>query len=123
MLKKNLQMKQSDLLQISESYGAPIYVYDADLISDQYNRLCSAFAEVEELRLHYAVKANSNLSILKLFNHLGAGLDTVSIQEVQLGIRAGVDPKKIILKHLLVAILENHYVILFFLKKNIKFML
>jgi diaminopimelate decarboxylase len=96
MLKKNLQMKQSDLLQISQSYGAPTYVYDADLISDQYKRLCSAFAEVEELRLHYAVKANSNLSILKLFNHLGAGLDTVSIQEVQLGIRAGVDPKKII---------------------------
>ena len=94
MLKKNLQMKQSDLLQISESYGAPTYVYDADLISDQYKRLCSAFAEVEELRLHYAVKANSNLSILRLFNHLGAGLDTVSIQEVQLGIRAGVDPKK-----------------------------
>tara|TARA_B100001093_G_scaffold519149_1_gene606760 strand:+ start:556 stop:1761 length:1206 start_codon:yes stop_codon:yes gene_type:complete len=89
-------MKQTDLLHISDSYGDPSYVYDADLISSQYKRLCDAFAGVQELRLHYAVKANSNLSILKLFNHLGAGLDTVSIQEVQLGLRAGVNPKKII---------------------------
>jgi diaminopimelate decarboxylase len=58
--------------------------------------LTNAFKNVENLRLHYAVKALSNLSVLKLFNQLGSGLDTVSIQEVKLGIEAGVEPSKII---------------------------
>jgi diaminopimelate decarboxylase len=89
-------MNNQDLLKIAEEFGDPVYVYDAEKIIFQYNRLVSAFKEVENLRINYAVKALSNMSVLRLFNHLGAGLDTVSIQEVQLGIEAGVDPSKII---------------------------
>lgn len=89
-------MNNQDLLKIAEEFGDPVYVYDAEKIIFQYNRLVSAFKEVENLRINYAVKALSNISVLRLFNHLGAGLDTVSIQEVQLGIEAGVDPSKII---------------------------
>src|SRR5690606_1846846 len=74
----------------------PEYVYDAEKIIFQYNRLKNAFSEVEHLKINYAVKALSNISILKLFNSLGAGLDTVSIQEVKLGLAAGVDPSRII---------------------------
>lgn len=84
------------LLQIAEEYGSPVYVYDADVIIKQYNRLTSAFNEVKNLRLNYAVKALSNISILRLFKSLGAGLDTVSIQEVQLGLKAGFNPSQII---------------------------
>jgi diaminopimelate decarboxylase len=58
--------------------------------------LSSAFNSVQQLRLNYAVKALSNISILKLFNSLGSGLDTVSIQEVQLGLKAGFSPDQII---------------------------
>ena len=89
-------MTHQDLLQITEDYGDPVYVYDAEKIIFQYNRLQAAFKEIKHLRINYAVKALSNLSVLKLFNHLGAGLDTVSIQEVRLGIEAGVDPSRII---------------------------
>ena len=89
-------MKNQDLLQIAEEYGSPVYVYDADKIISQYNRLTEAFSKVKNLRIHYAVKALSNISILNLFQNLGAGLDTVSIQEVKLGLEAGVDPSKII---------------------------
>lgn len=81
---------------IAREYGAPVYVYDAHVISAQHNRLKKAFRKVDHLKLHYAVKANSNLSILRLMHQLGAGLDTVSIEEVRLGLRAGVAPENII---------------------------
>ena len=82
-------MKESDLLAIAQKFGSPTYVYDAEKITAQYERLTNAFQTVPKLKLHYAVKALSNLSILKLMKSLGAGLDTVSIQEVQLGLAAG----------------------------------
>lgn len=89
-------MESQQLLQIANEFGAPVYVYDAHKIESQYHRLTSAFAKVEKLRINYAVKALSNISILKLFKQLGSGLDTVSIQEVQLGLHAGFLPENII---------------------------
>ena len=89
-------MTNANLVKITEEFGSPIYVYDSEKIISQYKRLTNAFKKVKHLRLHYAVKALSNISVLKLFNKLGSGLDTVSIQEVKLGIKAGVDPSKII---------------------------
>ncbi|MEZ4838700.1 diaminopimelate decarboxylase [Flavobacterium sp.] len=89
-------MNSSDLLHLAERFGSPLYVYNAEKIESQYNRLVNAFSKVERLQINYAVKALSNLSILKYFNKLGSGLDTVSFQEVQLGIAAGFDPNRII---------------------------
>lgn len=89
-------MENNTLLQIAADYGSPVYVYDAEIIQYQYKRLTSAFSKVKKLKLNYAVKALSNISVLKLFNQLGSGLDTVSIQEVQLGLKAGFKPEQII---------------------------
>lgn len=89
-------MLDKQLLDISSEFGSPIYVYDADSIVSQYRRLTSAFKNVENLRINYAVKALSNISVLKLLNSLGSHLDTVSIQEVKLGLRAGFKPEQII---------------------------
>jgi len=89
-------MDQSALIQIANTHGSPVYVYDAEKIAAQYHRLTQAFAQVPHLRVNYAVKALSNISILKYMHGLGAGLDTVSIQEVQLGLQAGVPADKII---------------------------
>ena len=85
-----------ELLKIAKKFGSPVYVYDSETIVNQYNRLTNAFSGVKNLKLNYAVKALSNISILKLFNTLGSGLDTVSIQEVQLGLKAGFAPEDII---------------------------
>jgi len=90
------KMENNTLLQIVRDYGSPVYVYDAEKIVSQYKRLTSAFNKVKKLKINYAVKALSNISVLKLFNTLGSGLDTVSIQEVRLGLAAGFDPKNII---------------------------
>ncbi len=89
-------MKAQDLLNLSKKYGTPLYVYDAAIIESQYQRMTKAFKTVKQLKINYAVKALSNISILKLFKSLNSGLDTVSIQEVKLGLEAGFLPKDII---------------------------
>ena len=89
-------MKESTLLSIAKQEGHPVYVYDANKIEQQFTRLQNAFKGVEKLRINYACKALSNLSILGLMKKMGSGLDTVSIQEVQMGIKAGFKPKDII---------------------------
>lgn len=81
--------------EIAGRYGTPVYVYEADLMHRQYRRLCDAFS-IPNARIYYACKANTNLQILRLFHHWGAGLDCVSIQEVQLGIKAGFPPHDIL---------------------------
>lgn len=89
-------MQPKDLLQLSENFGSPLYVYDAQKIQFQFNRLKNAFAKVEKLRINYAVKALSNISILQIMKQMNSGIDTVSIQEVRLGLHAGFDPQQII---------------------------
>ena len=89
-------MNEDTLLQIAKDYGSPVYVYDAHKMETQYKRLTAAFNKVKHLKVNYAAKALTNISVLKFINHLGAGLDTVSIQEVQLGLHAGFQPENII---------------------------
>lgn len=89
-------MTNKDLLDIAAAFGNPIYVYDSAKIAEQYQRLTSAFQTVGKLRINYAAKALSNISVLKLMRQLGSGLDTVSIQEVRLGLAAGFQPQSII---------------------------
>ncbi|EDP71947.1 diaminopimelate decarboxylase [Flavobacteriales bacterium ALC-1] len=89
-------MTKNALLKITKDFGSPVYVYDAEIITAQYKRLTKAFDKVKQLKINYAVKALSNISILKLFNTLGSGIDTVSIQEVQLGLKAGFKAEDII---------------------------
>ena len=89
-------MKNKDLISIAKKFGTPTYVYHAEKIKSQYDRLINSFKTVENLKINYAVKALSNISILKYINSLGSGLDTVSIQEVMIGIKAGFSVEKII---------------------------
>ena len=95
-VQNNYIMQANQLVKLSEEFGSPLYVYDADKIQSQYNRLTSAFSKVERLRINYAVKALSNVAILQLLKGMGSNIDTVSIQEVQLGLHAGFDPSQII---------------------------
>lgn len=84
-----------DPLELCQAYDCPLYVYDSAIITEQFERLKNAFA-VKQLRLNYACKALSNINILKLFRGLGTGLDCVSVQEVELGLKAGFAPQDII---------------------------
>ncbi len=84
-----------DYSGLAEKYGTPLYVYDFDYIKSRYNALKSQFAARKSL-VCYAVKANSNLSLLKMLANLGAGFDCVSIGEVKRALIAGAKPYKII---------------------------
>jgi len=88
-------MDQQVLLSLAAKYGSPLYVYDAEKIIFQFNRLKDAFSDARRLRINFATKALSNISILKLLKKAGANIDCVSIEEVQLGLLAGFDPKQI----------------------------
>jgi diaminopimelate decarboxylase len=83
------------LTEIAKEFGAPVYVYDGNTIVNQYNTLKQAFAPID-IKVKYACKALNNTAILKLLKKQGCGLDTVSINEVLLGLRAGFEPKDII---------------------------
>ena len=85
-----------DVLDVAERFGAPVYVYDAARMQRQYERMVAAFSGVKRLRINYACKALTNLNVLRLFRQLGSGLDTVSMQEVELGLMAGFDPHDIL---------------------------
>ena len=83
-----------DLLDICDEFGTPVYVYDAEKIASQLENLKSAFGGLK-LRIKYACKSLTNLSILKLMRKYGAELDVVSIQEARIGLLAGYSPAQI----------------------------
>ena len=89
-------MKNQILLDAVRRFGNPLYVYDSNKIKSQFIRLAESFKNVKNLQINYAVKASSNISILKYLINMGAGIDAVSIQEVEIALRAGVVPNKII---------------------------
>ena len=88
-------IEELPVTHLAEKYGTPLYIYESGIMIRQYNRMMEAFRGTKT-RIHYACKALSNLSVLKLFQRLGSGLDAVSVQEVQLGLRAGFDPQDIL---------------------------
>ena len=88
-------MKNADYSALAAQFGTPLYIYDFDEIGQRYTALKSQFGAHKSL-ICYAVKANSNLSILKLLASLGAGFDCVSINEVKRAVLAGAKPYQII---------------------------
>ena len=83
------------LLQAAAQFETPLYVYDAQRIRDQYQKLTTAFQK-SDIQVFYACKALTNVNILKVLHQLGSGVDCVSINEVKMAITAGVAPEKII---------------------------
>ncbi|RBQ28179.1 diaminopimelate decarboxylase [Aliarcobacter vitoriensis] len=84
-----------DFKTLAEKYQTPYYVYDFDHITKQYEELKSSFRARKSL-IAYAVKANSNLSVIKHLADLGAGADCVSIGEVKRALKVGIPSYKII---------------------------
>lgn len=88
------QIQGQDLKDLCRQLGTPLYVYDANKIRSQLTNLKNAFSE-HEVRIKYAAKALTNISILKLLRQYGAGVDVVSIQEAHLALQAGYTPSEI----------------------------
>lgn len=84
-----------DLGSLAKSYGTPLYVYDLDQVRENFLDFTKAFVGHKSM-LCYALKANSNLSLLQFLARLGAGADCVSIGEIKRSILAGIPRYKII---------------------------
>ena len=91
----DLYMDGVRLEDIANDVGTPAYVYSANYIRSQVAHLQAAFATIE-MDIHYSVKANSNLSILRLFHDLGCGFDIVSAGELGRVQAAGGDASRVI---------------------------
>ena len=92
---RNLYVEDVELEQIARSAGTPVYVYSATAIRERYQRYHRAFGATPH-QVFYAVKANSNLSVLRLLAAEGAGFDIVSGGELYRVLRAGGDPSKVV---------------------------
>ncbi len=90
-----LVMAGVPLARIAREIGTPAYVYNAEVIRRQYRALRAAFAAVPH-RICFAVKANSNLAVLRLMHDLGAGADLVSAGEMRRALAAGFDPAALV---------------------------
>ncbi|MCC7125956.1 MAG: diaminopimelate decarboxylase [Acidobacteria bacterium] len=81
--------------QIADAVGTPAYVYDAGAIRTAYARLDAAFGDRPHA-IHYALKANSSLALVRLLRSLGSGADANSIGEVEVALRCGCTPRDIV---------------------------
>lgn len=88
-------VSDAQLLDLAKEYGTPLYVYNADKITEQYHKLTTAFAG-QHVRFFYACKALTNPHVLKHFVKLGAGIDCSSINEVKLALYAGASPEQLL---------------------------
>lgn len=98
-LRGRLMCEDALVEDLAREHGTPLYVYSAQTILEHYAKLKQAFAPAadftDEPVICYSVKANSNLSILKLMRDHGSGFDVVSGGELHRALKVGADPKKI----------------------------
>ncbi|MBE7172180.1 MAG: diaminopimelate decarboxylase [Williamsia sp.] len=88
-------LSSSYLIDLANEFGTPLYVYHAEKIKEQYEKLQTAFQNCNA-RFFFACKALSNINVLKYVQSIGASLDCVSIYEVKLGLKAGFTPERIL---------------------------
>jgi len=90
-----LYCEKTPVRKIAQEVGTPVYIYSSSTLRNHYQAFDAAFAGIPHI-VCFAVKANSNLSILKLFASHGGGADIVSGGELFRALKAGVDPQKIV---------------------------
>ena len=88
-------LSKEQLISIANQYGTPVYVYHAEKITEQYQKLKQAFQH-SPTRFFYASKALTNINILKHLRTLGCDIDCSSINEVKLALHAGYDPLNVL---------------------------
>ena len=89
------QLSNEQLLQAASEFGTPLYVYHAEKIKEQYQKLTTAFS-ILDTKFFYASKALTNINILKYIKDIGCNIDCSSINEVKLALHAGMESERIL---------------------------
>ncbi len=90
-----MPLTNSQLVGLTQKYGTPLYVYDAEIIARQFTKLKNAYASAPNLKIRYAMKALNNISVLSYLKSLGSQIDSVSIEEIELALFVGFQPSEI----------------------------
>lgn len=90
-----IRLSNEQLTRFATEYGTPLYVYHAERIKEQYERLLKAFSE-SNVKFFYASKALTNINVLKYIKSIGCNVDCSSINEVKLALQAGFSPQNIL---------------------------
>ena len=88
-------LSHKNLAAIADQFGTPVYIYHAEKIAEQYEKLKNAFKS-QDVVIFYASKALTNIHILKFVRSIGCNVDCSSINEVKLALHAGFDPSKVL---------------------------
>ena len=88
-------LSHKQLEAIAKEFGTPVYIYHAEKITEQYNKLLAAFKETDA-KFFYACKALTNINILRHIKSIGANIDCSSVNEVKLALHAGFTPERIL---------------------------
>ena len=92
-----LTIADIDAGQLAKKYSTPLYVYDANRILENFQRMKNTFEKFDSnVRIHYAMKANPHFQILKLLLNEGAWIDAVSPNEAKLALAAGYPKKQVL---------------------------
>ncbi len=89
------QPSNEQFIDLANQFGTPLYVYNAEKITEQFNKLTEAFKN-SDVKIFYASKALTNISILKHFKKIGANIDCSSINEVKLALHAGFPAQQVL---------------------------
>ena len=89
------KITNDQLIAAANEFGTPLYVYHAEKIKEQYQKLTTAFAK-QDTTFFYASKALTNINILRYINEIGCNVDCSSINEVKLALHAGFPPEKVL---------------------------
>lgn len=89
------KLAQEQLIKLATEFGTPLYVYHAEKIAEQYQKIKSAFQK-NDVKFYYASKALTNINVLRYIRSLGANVDCSSINEVKLALLAGFKPLEIL---------------------------
>ena len=93
---KELFVENVSFKTLASTYGTPCYIYSKKYLVEQFSDYKNAFKDYPQTIICYSVKANSNLSILKVFKEMGSGFDIVSGGELERVIAIGANPKKVV---------------------------
>jgi diaminopimelate decarboxylase len=88
-------LSHNQLNELAKRFGTPLYIYHAEKIKEQYQKLTSGFSVIDA-KFFFACKALTNINILKYIDSIGCGIDCSSINEVKLALHAGVPSDKIL---------------------------
>lgn len=96
---------------IAAGFGSPVYVTDEDALRGNFRRINTAFQKNMPTRIHYACKANTNLSLLRILQQEGSSIDAVSVGEVRLCLKAGFTPDRILYTGVMVSDKEMQQIV------------